>query len=58
MIRAPSLVKSGPVVLEKILNYHIPFLHFCYHFPFEEDLALYLKNLISLHPRITFTKFD
>jgi hypothetical protein len=42
----PSLVKIGPVVLEKkILNDPIPFLHFCDYLPFEEDLALYLNKL-------------
>jgi hypothetical protein len=41
----PSLVKIGPVVLEKkILKEHNPFLHFCDYLPFEEDLALYLNK--------------
>jgi hypothetical protein len=35
-----------------------PFLHFCDYLPFEEDLALYLNNLNSLHPRIICPKFD
>jgi hypothetical protein len=51
----PSLVKIGPVVLEKDPT---PFLHFCDYLPFEEDLALYLNKLESLHPRIICTKFD
>jgi hypothetical protein len=42
----PSLVKIGPMVLEKkILNATTPFLHFCDYLPLEEDLALYLNNL-------------
>jgi hypothetical protein len=34
------------------------FLHFCDYLPFEEDLALCLKKLNSLHLRIICTKFD
>jgi hypothetical protein len=40
----PSLVKIGPVVLEKIVKWPIPFLHFCDYLPLEEDLALYLNE--------------
>jgi hypothetical protein len=37
---------SDPVVLEKkILNDPDPFLYFCNHLPFDEDLALYFNNL-------------
>jgi hypothetical protein len=42
----------------RFLNNSTLFLHFCDYLPFEEDLALYLKNLNSLHPRIICTKFD
>jgi hypothetical protein len=34
------------------------FSHFCDYLPFEEDLALYLNKLNSLHPRIISTKLD
>jgi hypothetical protein len=37
---------SGSVVLEKILNDPIPYLHFCDYLPFEEVLAFYLNNLL------------
>jgi hypothetical protein len=47
----------GPVVLEKISKDPIPFLHFCDDLPFEEDLALYLKKMNSLQPKIICTKF-
>jgi hypothetical protein len=41
----PSLIKIGPVVLEKmILKDPIPFLHFCDYLPFEEDLVLYFNK--------------
>jgi hypothetical protein len=50
----PSLVKIGPVVLEKkILNDPIPFLHFCDYLPFEKDLALYLNKLQFPSPKDT-----
>jgi hypothetical protein len=41
----PSLVKIGPVVLEKIFKWPHPFLQFCDYLPFEEDMALYLNKL-------------
>jgi hypothetical protein len=41
----PSLVKIGPMVLEKILYDPTPFSHFSDYLPFEEDLAHYLKKL-------------
>jgi hypothetical protein len=51
----PSLVKIGPVVLEKKkLNDSTPFLHFCDYFPFEEDLAFYLSQLEFLLPEDDF----
>jgi hypothetical protein len=41
----PSLVKTGPVVLDKIfLNDPTPFFKFCYYLPFEEDQALQLNK--------------
>jgi hypothetical protein len=41
-----NMTYSGSVVLEKkIFKWPHPFLHFCDHLPFEEDLALYLNNL-------------
>jgi hypothetical protein len=40
-----SLVKIGPVVLEKIFKrVHTLILQFCDYFPFEKDLALYLNH--------------
>jgi hypothetical protein len=36
---------SSVVLAKKFLNDPTPFLHFCDYFPFEEELALYLKNL-------------
>jgi hypothetical protein len=36
----------------RFLNEPTLFLHFCYYLHFEEDLALYLNNFDSLHPRI------
>jgi hypothetical protein len=48
----PSLVKIGPVVLEKKnLNDPIPFLHFYDYIPFGEDLALYLNKLEFPSPK-------
>jgi hypothetical protein len=41
----PSLVKIGPMFLEKIFKWPRPFLLFCNYLPFEEDLALYLNKL-------------
>ena len=46
-----SLVKIGPIVLEKIFKWTIPFLHFCYYLPFEEDLALYLNKFEFHSPK-------
>jgi hypothetical protein len=37
--------------LRRFLNDPTPFLHFCNHLPFEEDLALYLNNLESPLPK-------
>jgi hypothetical protein len=39
---------SGSMILEMIPSY---FCIFCYHLPFEEDLALHLKNLESQLPK-------
>jgi hypothetical protein len=36
----PSLVKIGPMVLEKISKWPHPIFTFCNYLPFEEDLAL------------------
>jgi hypothetical protein len=42
----PSLVKIGPVVLErKIFKISNPIFTFCDYLPFKEDWAIYLNNL-------------
>jgi hypothetical protein len=48
----PSLVKIGPVVLEKnILKDLTPFLHFLYFLPYEEDQAHCLNKLEFASPK-------
>ena len=55
----PSLVKIGPVILEKkIFNVVNVFLLFCYYFPTEKGLALHLKKLDSLYPKTLCATFD
>jgi hypothetical protein len=49
----PSLVKIGPVILEKtILKWPLPiFIYFFYYLPYEKDLALYLYKLEFPSPK-------
>ena len=47
----PSLVKIGPVVLEKIFKYFCIFLLFSYYLPLEKGAALHLNKLESPPPK-------
>jgi hypothetical protein len=53
-----NMTYSGSVVLEKIFKWTHPIFAFCDYLPFEKDLALYLKNLEFLYPRMIYAKFD
>ena len=48
------MVEIGSVVLEKKIFLK---LSIYYYLPFEKDVALHLKKLESLHPRILCAKF-
>ena len=51
----PSLVKIGPVVLEKkIYNVVNVILLFCYYFSFEKGVALHLNTRFPFTPCATF----